>query len=221
VILTGGANRAILTSIGAIGAMDVRLVPALLIRRARHVHSGSFYLQAASRDALPAFFASARAAGTTTSFDTNWDPTGEWAGVDEMLRASDLFFPNAGEAQRITRLDDVEEAARALAATGAIGRSDGGPVVAVKLGPQGALAVRHGEPIVRVPATAVDVVDTIGAGDSFDAGFLRGWLDGADLRQCLEMGVACGALSTAAAGGVDGQPSLAELRRVLATAIPR
>jgi sugar/nucleoside kinase (ribokinase family) len=71
--------------------------------------------------------------------------------------------------------------------------------------------------IVRVPALAADPVDTTGAGDSFDAGFLRAWLDGADLEECLALGVVCGALSTRQAGGVDGQPTLAEARRALVT----
>ncbi len=213
VILAGGADRAILTAMGTIGAFDVDAVPASLLARAQHLHAGAFYLQDTSRERLPAFFAAARARGLTTSFDTNWDPADEWGGgVAEMLRASDVFLPNATEARRIARIDDVDAAASALATAGSIGRTDGGPIVAVKLGAEGALACRPGGPIVRVPAMRVDPVDTIGAGDSFNAGFLRAWLDGGDLRESLELGVVCGALSTRAVGGVDGQPTLAEAR---------
>ncbi|MDQ6794327.1 MAG: sugar kinase [Chloroflexota bacterium] len=217
VILTSGADRAILTAIGAIGALDVAAVPASLIGRARHLHSGAFYLQETSRNRLPAFFASARDGGLTTSFDTNWDPTDQWdGGVEEMLRASDVFFPNAAEARRIARIDDVEEAAQALATKGSRGRTDGGPIVAVKIGPAGAVACRADGPIVRVPAMTIEPTDTTGAGDSFNAGFLHAWLDGGDLRDSLELGVVCGALSTRAAGGVDGQASLLEARHALA-----
>ncbi len=216
VIMTSGSQRAMLTAVGAIGALDVDAVPASLIARARHVHLGAFYLQDRSRQRLPAFFAAARERGLTTSFDTNWDPTERWnGGVLETLRASDVFFPNAAEARRIARMDDVDEAAVALATMGAEGRTDGGPVVAVKQGSAGAIAVTAGGPIVRVPALPVDPIDTTGAGDSFDAGFLRAWLDGGDLRESLELGVACGALSTQRLGGVDGQPTLAEARAVL------
>ena len=138
-----------------------------------------------------------------------------------MLRAADLFFPNAAEARRIARVDDVEEAARMLAAAGSAGRTDGGPTIVVKLGADGALACRADGPIVRVPAMPIEPVDTTGAGDSFAAGFLRAWLDGAGLRAGLELGAVCGALSTRAVGGVDGQPSLLDARAALAAWAPR
>jgi sugar/nucleoside kinase (ribokinase family) len=217
VILTSGRDRAMLTAMGSIGAFDVDAVPEALLDRARHVHSGGFYLQPRSRDRLPAFFASARARGITTSFDTNWDPTERWdGGVRDMLRAADLFFPNAAEATRIVGLDDPELAAPALAQTGAEGRRDGGPIVVVKRGAVGAVAARAGEAPVRVAAMPIDPIDTTGAGDSFNAGFLRAWLDGGSLGDCLELGAVCGALSTRAVGGVDGQPTLAEAMAALA-----
>lgn len=217
-ILASPRDRAILTGMGTIGALDVDALPDSLIGRARHVHLGAFYLQDASRERLPDFFARIREGGITTSFDPNWDPSGRWdGGIDRMLAASDIFFPNAAEARAIAGIDDVEQAAVALAGRGAIGRQDGGPIVAVKLGAAGALACHADGVIVRVPALAADPVDTTGAGDSFDAGFLRAWLDGADLEECLALGVVCGALSTRQAGGVDGQPTLAEARRALVT----
>jgi sugar/nucleoside kinase (ribokinase family) len=216
VILTTGHDRAILTSMGTIGALDVDAVPESMLGRARHLHSSCFFLQETSRARLPAFMAAARARGITTSFDTNWDPTGQWdGGVADMLRACDVFLPNEVEACRIARRDDVEEAARELARIGAGGRSDAGPVVAVKLGPKGALAVGPDGSLVRVPALPVAPVDTTGAGDSFDAGFLRAWLDGRSVADALRLGSACGALSTLRAGGIDGQPTLAEATAAL------
>jgi sugar/nucleoside kinase (ribokinase family) len=218
VVMSSGTDRAILTAVGAIGAFDVARVPRALVARARHVHSGSFYLQDASRDRLPAFFAEARRRGLTTSFDTNWDPEERWdGGVIEMLRSSDIFFPNATEARRIAGINDLEQAAATLAALGAIGRTDGGPIVAIKLGAAGALACQGDGPIERVPAMTIEPVDTTGAGDSFNAGFLRAWLDDADLSGSLRLGAVCGALSTRAAGGVDGQATLAEARQALAS----
>ena len=133
-----------------------------------------------------------------------------------MLQASDVFFPNAAEARLISGIEDEEEAARALARIGAIGRPDGGPAVAVKLGARGAIACRAEGPIVRVPALPATPLDTTGAGDSFNAGFLRVWLDGADLAESLRYGAACGALSTRAVGGVDGQATMEEAREALA-----
>ena len=217
VILTSGRDRAILTAMGTIGALDVDAVPAPLLDRARHLHLGGFYLQETSRTRLPGFFAKARTRGLTTSFDTNWDPSERWnGGVLAMLRAADVFFPNAAEAARIARVDDPEAAATELAAAGAVGRSDGGPVVVVKRGPAGAIAGRAGQALMRVPAMPVDPIDTTGAGDSFNAGFLRAWLDRSGVAESLEFAAACGALSTLALGGVNGQPTFAEATRAVA-----
>lgn len=218
VILTNGQDRAILTSVGAIGAFDVDDVPAPLLARARHVHSGSFFLQERSRDRLPGLFAAAKARGQTTSFDANWDPAERWdGGIHDMLRAADVFFPNATEVTRIAGRDVVEEATRELARIGSEGRTDGGPLIVVKLGADGALAHRSDGPIERVAALPVDAVDTTGAGDSFDAGFLRGWLDGASTIDALRYGAVCGALSTLGVGGVAAQPSRHDAELALAS----
>ena len=218
VILTSGRDRAGLTAMGTIGAFDVDAVPPSLLDRARHLHSGGYFMQETSRNRLPGLFATARAHGLTTSFDTNWDPTEEWdGGVLDMLRAADIFFPNEAEACRIAGIDDAEEAARALAASGSAGRDDGGPLVVLKRGALGALACRAGEPLVRTAAMPVEPIDTTGAGDSFNAGFLRAWLDGQGVQESLEFAAACGALSTAQVGGVDGQATLGEARAALAS----
>ena len=218
VVLTSGRDRAILTAMGTIGALDVDAVPDTMLDRARHVHSSCFFLQDTSRDRLPAFMAAARAQGLTTSFDTNWDPTGRWdGGVTEMLAASDVFLPNEAEACRIARRDNAEDAARELARIGARDRPPGaGPIVVVKLGIQGALAVGHDGRLERVPAFPVTPVDTTGAGDSFDAGFLRAWLGGGSITDALRLGSVCGALSTLGRGGVDAQPTHAEAMAAMA-----
>jgi sugar/nucleoside kinase (ribokinase family) len=218
VILAGRRDRAILTALGSIGAMDIDALPGSLLARVRHVHSGSYYLQETSRPRLPAFLRAARARGITTSFDTNWDPAERWdPDVSDMLRAADVFLPNAVEARMISGEDDIERAARALAAIGAEGRPDGGPLVVVKLGGEGALACRATGPLVRVPAMPVEPLETTGAGDSFDAGFLHAWMSGRPLEEALRLGAVCGALATQRLGGVDGQPTLeraaAALRR--------
>jgi sugar/nucleoside kinase (ribokinase family) len=218
VILTSGHDRAMLTAMGSIGALDVDAVPETLIGRSRHLHVGGFYLQASSRDRLPSFFAAARARGLTTSFDTNWDPAEQWdGGVGAMLAEADVFLPNEAEATRIAGVADAAGAAAALAAAGARDRTDGGPLVVVKRGALGAVATRAGATPTLIDAMPVQPLDTTGAGDSFNAGFLRAWLDGADVRECLRLGAVCGALSTRAIGGVDGQPTLQEATGALAT----
>jgi sugar/nucleoside kinase (ribokinase family) len=85
----------------------------------------------------------------------------------------------------------------------------------VKLGAAGALACSADGPLVRIPAMPVEPLDTTGAGDSFNAGFLRAWLDGADLHEGLRWGAAAGAISTQRLGGIDGHPTMDEARAAL------
>jgi len=202
VILNKGDDRAMLTFPGAIGALRADEIPNDLLRRARHLHVASYFLQDALRPGLPDLFRRARALGLTTSLDTNYDPTERWEGLDQLLPLTDVFLPNATEACALTGVPDVEEAAARLAR---IVR-----VVAVKLGAEGALGVQ-GEQMARVSSLPVAVVDTVGAGDNFDAGFLYGYLHGWPLERALRLGTVCGALSTRAAGGVAGQPTLDEV----------
>jgi sugar/nucleoside kinase (ribokinase family) len=208
VVLNRGDDRATLTALGTIGVLRVDQVPVDLLTRTRHVHVGSYFLQAAARPELPAFLAEARAAGATTSFDCNWDPANRWDGIDHMLGVTDIFFLNQTEAGRITGLDSAEQAAAALVQR-AGPRPDGFLLVVVKQGAEGALLASNGE-LTRAPARTMPVVDTTGAGDSFNAGFLYGWVAGWDLARCLRLGVACGSLSTSKVGGVEAQPGLAE-----------
>lgn len=201
VILDRGLDRAILSHIGTMNALRADQVTDDLLRRARHLHVASYFLQTALLPDLPALFKKARALGVSTSLDTNWDPAGQWSGVAASLQATTVFFPNQAEALALTQTSTAEEALQALA--GDV------PIVAVKLGKLGAIA-RRGDEIVHIPALSVDVVDTVGAGDSFDAGFIYGYLQGWSLEAMLRLAVACGSLSTRAHGGTAAQATLQE-----------
>ncbi len=210
VILARGADRAILTYPGTIAALRYAEIPLPIVRAARHLHLGSFFLLEALRPDIPRLFEQARASGLTVSLDTNFDPAERWnGGVHAALRHVDVFLPNATEARAISGTDSTEEAIGALAETA--------PLVAVKLGEQGATAKQGSGPAVSLPASPVNLVDTVGAGDCFDAGFLFGFLNGWDIRRALALAIACGSLSTTKAGGTDGQPDLAEALRFIET----
>ena len=212
-----GENRAMLTATGTIDRLRAEDVPREILPHIRHIHAGSTGIQPKLRSGLPALFREARAAGVTCSFDTNWDPDRRWEGIDPMLAATDIFLPNEREAALISGVMDPLDAARALVARAdAAGRDpDAEPLtVVVKLGADGALAVR-GDEALRLPADEVKVVDSTGAGDGFNAGFLYGFLDGRPLAETLALAVACGTLSTRAIGGVDGQATLEEAEALL------
>lgn len=203
VILNRGTDRAMLTFPGAIAALRAEDVNDDLLRCARHLHVASYFLQESLRPGLPDLFRRARALGLTTSLDTNWDPSGRWEGVLDLLPLVDVFLPNRAEACALTGQEDVEAATQALAQRARM--------VAVKMGAEGALAVANGgQEIVRVPTLRVEVVDTVGAGDTFNAGFLYGFLNGWSLERSARLAAVCGALSTRAAGGTAAQPTLAE-----------
>jgi len=201
VILNLNSDRAILTHPGLIPALQASDISAKLIQQARHLHIASYFLQTNLQPNLPDLFRRAHSLGLTTSLDTNYDPSEQWLGFDELLSVTDIFLPNKTEAFSITKLNDVESAARQLA--------NKSKLVAIKLGSDGALACQPGL-ITHSDSVSVNVADTVGAGDSFDAGFMYGYLNDWELQKSLRLACVCGALSTQRAGGTDGQPTLAE-----------
>jgi sugar/nucleoside kinase (ribokinase family) len=204
VILSRGQDRAILTHMGSIDALQATQVTDDLLNESRHLHVASYFLQTALRPGLPGLFRRAHTLGLTTSLDTNWDPAGRWAGVLDMLELTDIFLPNAAEAQSIAGLIDPGAAALSLA------RHAG--MVAVKQGAQGAMAA-IGDQLIQASPLPAKVIDTVGAGDSFDAGFLYGYLNHWTMEKTLALAIACGAISTQSAGGTTGQPTLDEALR--------
>jgi sugar/nucleoside kinase (ribokinase family) len=195
VILQHDGWRNILTYSGTIAELNWDDLDLEYLADSRHFHLSSFYLQTGLRPRVPELFRKMKAAGLTTSLDTNDDPEDKWeADLFDVLPFVDVFLPNAREAQKIAATEDFEEAAKHLAQRV--------PLLVVKLGQQGAMAVRGSEKIVA-PAFKVNAVDAVGAGDSFDAGFLHQYVRGADLNTCLKSGNLAGALSTTRPGGTE------------------
>jgi sugar/nucleoside kinase (ribokinase family) len=207
VVLSRTDDRAMLTSLGTIADLRGSRIDANMLTSARHVHVGSYFLQEALQPDLPDLFRWAHDAGATTSVDPNWDPTERWdGGLLELLRLTDYFLPNSAEARAITGIDDIDVATESL--------SERGTTLAVKFGQGGGLAMSGGE-VVHVEAVPVDVVDTTGAGDSFDAGFLAGRLAGMTIERSLQLAVACGSLSARAPGGTSAQATMGEATAAL------
>jgi sugar/nucleoside kinase (ribokinase family) len=212
IILNHHADRAILTYSGSIRELCLADVNMVLVARARHLHMGSFYMLDALRPDVPRLFDDVRTLGLSISIDTNYDPTETWdSDIISTLSRADIFLPNTTELLGITRQPTVETALNAIGTLV--------PVTAVKLGEVGAMA-RSGRETVFAPGVAVRVVDTTGAGDSFDAGFVYGHLAGWPLEHALRLGCACGSLSTRAAGGTAAQATLDEALAALHLEIP-
>jgi sugar/nucleoside kinase (ribokinase family) len=195
VVLQRAEWRNMVTYSGTIAELNWDDLDFEYLADSRHFHVSSFYLQKALRPRMPELFRRMKESGLTTSMDTNDDPDDQWeGGLREALRYIDVFLPNEREAQKAAGTRDLEAAVTKLAKLV--------PLLVVKLGRKGALAQRGAERCVS-PAIVVESIDAVGAGDSFDAGFLDRYVRGADLEECLKAGNLAGALSTTRAGGVE------------------
>jgi sugar/nucleoside kinase (ribokinase family) len=195
VILPGARQRFILTFPGVMAEMRFEDLDLDRVLSARHLHLSSYFLQTALRPRIADLFRLAKESGLTTSLDTNDDPAGEWNDdVLNVLKWVDVLLPNEHEACRLARLDDPLRAVQRLAELVTI--------VVMKRGEKGALARRGTKEFEALPP-GVRTVDTIGAGDSFDAGFLHQFIRGANIEDCLRFGNQTGALSTTRRGGTE------------------
>jgi sugar/nucleoside kinase (ribokinase family) len=195
VILQRSGWRNILTYAGTIAELSLKDLDFDYLADSRHFHLSSLYLQRALQPDVGELFRRLKSAGLTVSLDTNDDPDDRWGGgLKGILKHVDVLLPNRREATRITGTDDPEMAIQQLA--------EMVPLVVVKLGHEGALAQRGMERFTS-PSLKVTAVDAVGAGDSFDAGFLHEYLRGSDLTTCLASGNRAGALSVTRPGGTE------------------
>jgi sugar/nucleoside kinase (ribokinase family) len=195
VILPRPQWRNILTYPGTIAELRPEHINFEFLSDTRHFHLSSYFLQTGLQPFIPELLKRLKATGVSISLDTNDDPADEWAnGVEQLLPVVDVFLPNGREAQKITGTADLEHALSKL--------SKVVPLVVVKLGEKGAMAVRGSER-VTAPPVPIECIDPVGAGDSFDAGFLQAYVRNENLRDCLESGNLAGALSVTRPGGTE------------------
>ncbi len=206
-ILPHGDERHILTYPGTMFELRYEDLDLTFIKSATHFHLSSLYLHRGLFPDVSRLFHEMKSAGLSTSLDTNDDPSDQWDGLEDLFRYVDIFLPNDREACRIAGTDKLEDAIDYL-----VQRV---PMLAVKLGPEGAL-LRQGMREVRVAAHKTAVVDTVGAGDSFNAGFLHKFVHGASPETCLQFANQVAAYSTVAAGGVEAFRDRDRLQSTLA-----
>jgi len=205
-ILPHGPERHILTYPGTISDLRFEDLDLDYLASARHFHMSSLFLQRELLPRVPELFRRMKSAGLTTSLDTNDDPDDRWDSVLEILPYVDILLPNEREAMKMSRADDLETALSRLAHMV--------ETIVVKMGASGAVAIRDGRRF-SAPAVPVTVIDSIGAGDSFDAGFLHQFLRGADLTTCLAYGNLCGAFSATDCGGTEAFRDTARMQEFL------
>jgi len=195
VILPQRKDRFILTYPGAMYEMTERELDQAFVFNAKHLHLSSYFLQKGIRPQLIHIFRKAKEAGLTTSLDTNDDPEDRWSGdIQLLLRYVDILLPNERELCKLAQINNFEQAVESL--------SQKVRILVVKRGSQGAIARVGKEKFAAYPPVA-DVVDPVGAGDTFDAGFVHQFIRGAKIEDCLKFANCAGALSVTRAGGTE------------------
>jgi len=201
-------DRALVSYPGAMEDLRADDVTDGVLASFRHLHVSAYFLQRGLKPGLPSLFRRARALGLTTSLDPGHDPYDEWGDeIRDVFRDTSVLFLNEIELELTTGSGDIEQGLGQLTTDSTL--------AVVKLGARGAAALDASGVIERIPAMEVDVVDTTGAGDSFNAGFLHAWLRDSSLAEALRCGVVCGSLSTRGLGGCEAQPDSTRLQEHL------
>lgn len=209
IVLNYDQDRAMVTYPGAMETLTLEDVNFNFLSTARHLHFSSIFLQPAIRESLPKLFAKAKAGGLTTSVDPQWDPAEKWdVNLAELLPVLDIFMPNKAELLLLTGSKSLEEGITKI--------KELAPniVLVVKNGSEGAYAWHSGKLIHQPAFLNTEVIDSIGAGDSFNAGFIHEYIKGSPLNKCLETGALTGAVSTTRPGGTGAFESFDTFRNI-------
>ncbi|MEM2610751.1 MAG: carbohydrate kinase family protein [Candidatus Bathyarchaeia archaeon] len=207
VSLTFPENKALITFIGSIGALEPSDIKTEILNEYDHLHVSSIYLQPKLLRGLRNIFAEAKRRGLITSLDPQCDPAGKYDFIWDILGFVDIFLPNDSEAASITGLASPLEALNVLGMRV--------KTVVIKCGSEGAVGINGGE-VVRVKAFKIEPVDTTGAGDSFDAGFIYYFVHrDRGFEESIRFANAVGALSCLYVGGAEGKITEEETRKFM------
>ena len=210
IVLNFDQDRAMVTCPGAMENLTIKDIPFGEMDKARHLHLSSFFLQPGIRGEVKEIFRVAREKGLTTSLDIQWDPEEKWDfDVPSILPHVDVFLPNESEITALTGESDPEHAIQKI--------KDHGHAIAVKRGERGAMLWKDDTLNHREAYINDRIVDAIGAGDSFNAGFIHRFLKGAPGPDCLDFGNLTGAISTTAAGGTGAFTTPEEIMQLART----
>ncbi len=193
IVLNYDEDRAMVTHAGAMEHLTPQDISEEKLAQAGHLHFSSYFLQPGIKSDVGTMFKMAKETGLTTSFDMQWDPAEKWdLDFRNVLPFVDVFLPNRQELIELTGQINISEGVKSLGASN---------IVAVKMGSDGSSCWQDGYENIEPAFVNKQVVDAIGAGDSFNAGFIYKYIAGASLKECQRFGNLCGALNTTAAGG--------------------
>lgn len=206
VVMNYGMDRANVTFPGAMEHLSEQEISDEVLSQAKHLHLSSIFLQTGLLKDATKLFSRAKKLGLTTSMDPQWDPTEKWdLNLSELLPHLDIFLPNTKEFMFMTNTPDIKSG---LDKVKAYAKN-----IIIKDGENGAHLWNTKEMITKPAFLNENVVDCIGAGDSFDAGFISEFLKGKDLKRCLEVGNITGSINTTASGGTGAFESLEKIKK--------
>ncbi len=207
IVLNYGQDRANVTYPGAMNDLRIDDIDRDFLAGARHMHFANCFMQPGIRKDLTILFRTARELGLTTSLDTQWDPEEKWdLPLEELLPYVDVFLPNMAEFKFLSHSNTVEEGIARLKRFAHI--------IAIKNGSDGALCWDGSNLISQPVFKNEEVIDCIGAGDSFDAGFIMDFISNAPIAKCLETGALTGAINTTRAGGTGAFENIRTIRNI-------
>lgn len=207
VVLNFDEDRAMVTHPGAMDELRLADISPEQLARARHLHFSSYFLQPGLKEEVTELFQQAKKLGLTTSFDTQWDPQEKWElDLAELLPYVDVFLPNEKELLKLTHTDTLAEALAAL--------PENVNLVLVKMGSKGSVSWCRGKLLSMESFLNEEVVDAIGAGDSFNAGFIYKYIQGAPLEECQRFGNLTGAISTTESGGTTAFTDYNKIKKI-------
>lgn len=195
IVLNYNEDRANLTYQGTMDMMSFDDIDKAVFDETKHIHISSVFMQSGIKKDLIDILSYARQKAVTTSLDTQWDPLEKWDfDYSRILPLVSVFMPNEKELLFITRSECLDEAINKIK-----------PyinVCIVKRGNKGSLLVlKDGTSHNKEAFLNTSVVDAIGAGDSFNAGFINQFVQGKSPLECQWFGNLTGAVNTTAAGG--------------------
>lgn len=209
IVMNYGQDCAKITYPGAMEDLKIEDIDFRFLSTARHLHFSSIFLQPGIRESLPVLFAKAKSLGLTTSLDPQWMPAENCdINLPDLLPSLDVFMPNISELLMLTDTQSLEQGIKIIKGIAP------NLTLIVKVGPDGAYGWKGGTLIHQPAFLNSQVVDCIGAGDSFNAGFIHVFIKGHSLEQCLEYGALMGAVSTTCPGGTGAFESLEKVRKI-------
>ena len=201
IVLNYNEDRAMVTYTGAMETLTIKDIDEKQLLQARHMHVSSVFLQPGIKKDIIALFKMAKNSGLTTSLDIQWDPNEKWdIDFETLLPLVDVFLPNETELRALTGENNLDKAINKIK-----------PFIntmALKMGNKGSRGITKEKDITAKPFLNNKVIDAIGAGDTFNAGFITKFLNGEPLEECLRFGNLTGAVNTTAAGGTGAYTSI-------------